>query len=225
MKKILLSLLLTLTLVSWSSNPSQIVVHHHHYTTYYNSLLREPDSVTWSLTSGMVSLAKVSRKDEFAQDPSIPNSATPKDYDVNGKITDKRLQIDKGHLFNYEDAMGDPIDRVECFYMSNMLPQYHPFNAGDWKELEMQERTWAKTQKLYIVAGGLGTLGKLPAGENIPKFMWKAILMNGKWTVWVMLNSKTSHGHGIAYWQTTLTKFDTQSLSSYVAQNSKYSSL
>lgn len=177
-------------------------VKHHSYTTHYNATTREADSVSWYLTPQMVSCPSQARKDAFAQDKAIPNSAKPSDYANSG--------YDKGHLFNYDDAMCDPTDKVECFYMTNMLPQIHPFNAGDWKVLEMQERIWAKTQTLHIIAGGIGNAGKLKSGEVIPDYMYKAIYMNGKWTAWVMPNETTSHGHSYQYWITTLAFLDQQ---------------
>jgi endonuclease G len=148
----------------------------------------------------MVSCAPQARKDAFAQDKAIPGSATPKDYANSG--------YDKGHLFSYDDAMCDATDKVECFLMTNMLPQIHPFNAGDWKVLEIQERVWAKTATLHIIAGGIGTIGKLKSGENIPKYMYKAIYMNGKWIAWIMPNDKASHGHPYMFWHVPTAQLD-----------------
>lgn len=176
-------------------------VKHHHYTTYYNATLREPDSVAWDLTPTMVScIHTVKRKDRFKADPDIPGSAGKNDYVKSG--------YDKGHLFNYEDASCDSIDRVECFYMSNMLPQLHAFNAGDWETVERQERVWAATSPIHIIAGGMGSKGRLPAGENIPAYMWKAIYVGGKWTCWIMPNEITSKGHTFGYWEVAPAELD-----------------
>lgn len=177
-------------------------IKHHSYTTHYNAKLREADSVVWDLTPQMVSCSAQFRKDAFKADPLIPGSAIPADY--------ANSHFDKGHLFSYDDAMCNPIDKVECFLMTNMLPQIHPFNAGDWKVLEMQERVWAKTQTLHILAGGIGSLGKLRAGENVPAYMWKAIYMNGKWTCWVMPNLKTSVHHGYTFWEVPVSVLDSK---------------
>jgi DNA/RNA endonuclease G (NUC1) len=205
MKK-LISLILFLLL----SCPSFAqVVKHHSYTTYYNAGLMEPDSVVWTLTSAMVSCGKQTRVDQFAADPAIKGCAQPSDYAVN-KGKSQGNKIDLGHLFNFEDASCNAVDRVECFYTSNMLPQYDSFNKGDWKTLETQERVWAKTAALRIIAGGIGSVGKLPKGENIPKYMWKAIFMNGQWTAWIMPNDSASKGHKYAYWEQPLAELDQQ---------------
>jgi DNA/RNA endonuclease G (NUC1) len=185
-------------------------IKHHSYMTHYNADLKEPDSVSWDLTPEMEACVKHKRKDKFAQDPEIPNCASPKDYKVNIR-GDRVNQIDAGHLFNYEEANCDSIDRIECFYISNMLPQYHSFNTGDWKRLEIKEQKWAKTTILHIIAGGIGSQGKLPNGENIPQFMWKAIYMNGQWYAWIMPNIPSSKGHVYTTWMVDIKKLESES--------------
>lgn len=168
-------------------------IKHHSYTTHYNPTIGEPDSVSWQLNPNMVSCDPVTRSDRFARDPTIPNSTTPDDYKNSG--------YDQGHMFPYADAECDSTDRIECFYMSNMLPQLHALNAGDWKTLETQERKWAKDQPILIISGGFGTKGKLPSGVNIPESCWKAIFVNGHWRAWVMPNEHTSKGHKYGFWE------------------------
>lgn len=203
MKILIIYLLALSAYLTVLPNP-QTVVQHRGYKTYYDAALREPDSVSWDLAAADVQCAPQIRKDVFKADPAIKGSAAPSDYLNSG--------YDKGHLFSYDDAQCNAIDKVECFYMSNMLPQIHPFNAGDWKVLEMQERVFAKTQHLHIVAGGYGSLGKLRAGENVPAYMWKAILINGNYAVWIMPNLKTSAGHKYDKWLTGLHTFDLASI-------------
>lgn len=198
------TLLILLVALSALSASNEVAVQHHSYRTYYDAALREPDSVAWDLTPAMTACDPQARKDAFKTDPLIPGSATPGDYLNSG--------YDKGHLFSYDDAECSETDKAECFYMSNMLPQIHPFNAGDWKVLEIQGRRWARSQKLHIVAGGYGSLGKLRAGENIPAYMWKAILVNGRYAVWVMPNLKTSTGHKYDYWLTAIHSFNLDSI-------------
>lgn len=211
-------LLCALGLCAAISTPPEVVVKHHSYVSHYNPALREPDSVTWDLSPSMVQCTPPKRKDLFTADPAIPGSAKAADYTNSG--------YDKGHLFSYDDAACSALDRVECFYMSNMLPQLHPFNAGDWKTLEVQERAFAKTTPLHIVAGGFGTLGKLNAGENIPAYMWKAIYLKGAWTVWIMPNSSTkSIKHAYTYWIASIHTFDLLSIAKEIASNSKKYSL
>jgi len=195
MKKLLTIIFLVSSICSQAQT-----VKHHSYITYYDAKIKEPDSVSWDLIPAMVSCGAQARKDAFKADPLIKNSAPPGDYTNSG--------YDKGHLFCYDDAQCNQVDKLECFYMSNMLPQLHPFNAGDWKVLEMQERVWAKTKKIHIIAGGIGSLGKLKSGENIPAFMFKAILMDGKYICWIMPNKNDSHGHKYDFWEIDKKTFD-----------------
>lgn len=213
---------LILFILCWQICPAQ-TLKHHCYVAYYDAALKESDSVSWDLTPVMVSCGDVTRKNPFKTDPLLPHSASPNDYAVNSADAKNKLYnadrpswIDEGHLMSYQDAMCDPFGIFECFYMTNMLPQVHAFNAGDWKTLEVQERVWAKTATLHILAGGIGIntglknfpTGHLPSGEKIPAFMWKAIYMNGKWTAWIMPNQVTSVGHPYDYWETTTGALD-----------------
>lgn len=177
-------------------------VKHHSYTTYYNKSKGEPDSVSWDLTPFMVGCGKGGRHERFAADPAIDDCTKPSAYRNSG--------YDKGHLFPFGDAECDADDRVECFYMSNMLPQMHELNAGDWEELEKQERAWAASQPIHIIAGGCGSKGSLASGVNIPASCWKAIYVAGHWRAWIMPNEASSRGHrDISYWEVTdLKQFD-----------------
>ncbi len=199
MKKYLFLLALCATLTAVEA---QKIVHHS-YITYYNATKQEADSVNWNLTPTMVGCTDAGpRKDKFAADPQISNCPTKKAYTNSG--------YDKGHLFPYADAECDSIDKVECFYMSNMLPQLHPFNAGDWKTLETQERVWAQTQIIRIIAGGFGSKGQLASGVNIPESCWKAVYVDGKWHGYVMPNENTSKGHSFSFWEVLdIKRFDT----------------
>jgi len=188
-------LILLITLLGCALLAQSQTVVHHSYTTYYNSSKGEPDSVSWNLTPSMVNCKTTVRKNVFEPDPNIKECTKPSSYVNSG--------YDKGHLFSYEDAICNPIDRVECFYMSNMLPQLHSFNAGEWKKLEVQERQWAKTQTLHIIAGGIGSIGKLKSGVNIPAYFYKAIYMNTEWKVYIMPNSDKSQGVPLDKWLVT----------------------
>lgn len=187
----------SLTLFTISLFLSQLLsaqtVKHHSFTTYYNAQEMQPDSVSWVLTPEMVACEGKVRKDKFSVDPEIPGSVKPSAY--------KNTGYDKGHLFSWDSAKCSEIDDRECFYMSNMIPQPHPLNSGDWSTLEKQERRWAAIDTIYVIAGGFGSKGVLPSGVNIPESCWKAIYFQGKWRGWIMPNEKTSKGHKYGYWE------------------------
>lgn len=163
--------------------PTHLAVKHHHYTSYYNVASHEADSVSWDLTPAMVTCTgKPPRKDRFAEDPQITDTYKLKENYVG-------TEYDKGHLFSYEDASCDSTDRVECFYMSNMLPQPHYLNGGKWKTLEGQCRTWAQTQPLHIIAGGIGRVKTIGNGQVVvPQYCYKAVLIKGTYQCWIFPN-------------------------------------
>jgi endonuclease G len=108
---------------------------------------------------------------------------------------------DKGHLFPYADAQCNGTDRVECFRMTNMAPQLHGLNAGDWKTLETQESVWAAIQTIKIIAGCYGSIGRLNSGVNVTVSSWKAIYVNHKWRGWDMPNKSSSVVHDYLPWE------------------------
>ena len=152
----------------------EIIVSHTGYTLSYCEEYEVPYWVAYSLTKEEVSTQSASRNDNFREDPSVPTgSATLQDY--------KKSGYDRGHMapaadFRWsEDAMND------TFYLSNMCPQKHAFNAGIWSDLESAVRSIAYTdEEIYVVTGPVLTDGPYETiGENkvaVPKYYYKVIL-------------------------------------------------
>lgn len=77
----------------------------------------------------------------------------------------------------------------ESFYMTNMCPQLHSLNAGDWKSLEELARDWAKKYgNIYIATGPI--VGRQPQTIGkarkivVPEAFYKVLLRrkgNGEW--------------------------------------------
>ena len=64
---------------------------------------------------------------------------------------------------------------TECFYFSNMAPQYHSLNAGDWKTVEVWERDMAlKYDSVHIWCGNIGEIKKI-GSVSVPKECWKLV--------------------------------------------------
>lgn len=121
------------------------LIHHKGYTVSYNAETRLPDYVAWTLTPGRFEEV-VSRTDDFLPDPEVEHPVTTDDY--------KRSGYDRGHLCPAADNKWDEQAMRESFYMTNICPQNHNLNGGDWKELEEACRDWTmKWGKLYVVAG------------------------------------------------------------------------
>ncbi len=152
----------------------EIVVSHTGYTLSYDEEYEVPYWVAYSLTREEVSTQVAERNDNFREDKSIPTgSATLNDY--------KKSGYDRGHMapaadFRWsEDALND------TFYLSNMCPQLHSFNAGIWSDLESAVRSIAYDEgEIYVVTGPVLTDGPYNTiGENkvaVPKYFYKVIL-------------------------------------------------
>ena len=90
----------------------------------------------------------VERSNEFATDPTIPNSPTKLDYNQTG--------YDRGHQAPAADMKFTSQAMEECFYMTNMSPQEPSFNRGIWKDLEEDVRAWCgEKESIYVVTGAL----------------------------------------------------------------------
>ena len=70
----------------------------------------------------------------------------------------------------------------ESFYMTNICPQNHNLNRGDWKELEEACRRWAAIEPVYIVCGPIlyatpkyGYIGKKHQ-IRVPDAFFKVVL-------------------------------------------------
>ncbi len=152
----------------------EIIVTHTGYTLSYCEEYEVPYWVAYTLTREKVITQSASRKDNFREDPSVSTgSATLQDY--------KKSGYDRGHMapaadFRWsEDAMND------TFYLSNMCPQIHAFNAGIWSDLESAVRSIAyEDEEIYVVTGPVLTDGPYETiGENnvaVPKYYYKVIL-------------------------------------------------
>lgn len=126
--------------------PEQII-HHTGYTVSYNEDLKIPNWVAWILTPERFQDA-VSRTDDFLPDPSVDDPVTTDDYKHSG--------YDRGHMCPAADNKWNEQAMKESFYMTNICPQNHNLNRGDWKELEDACREWTYQNKtLYVVCGPL----------------------------------------------------------------------
>ncbi|MCQ2050685.1 MAG: DNA/RNA non-specific endonuclease [Bacteroidaceae bacterium] len=122
------------------------VIEHMGYTVSYNQSMLIPNWVAYVLDIYGVR-GDVKRTDNFCPDPDIIGpQAELSDYRNSG--------YDRGHMAPAGDMKWSSQAMEESFYLSNMCPQLHNLNNGDWKELEELLRTLTDTYpKLYIVSG------------------------------------------------------------------------
>ena len=128
-------------------NVPETILKRKGYTVSYNSRLNLPNWVAWELNRDKL-VERESRTDKFLPDPDLPadKAVTTDDY--------KRSGWDRGHMCPAADNRWNWRAMQESFYMTNICPQHHNLNRGDWKELEDRCRVWAEQEgRIYIVCG------------------------------------------------------------------------
>ena len=145
------------------------------YTVSYNRTLNLPNWVAWELNRERL-VERESRTDKFLPDPDLPiaEAVTTDDY--------KRSGWDRGHMCPAADNRWHWKAMQESFYMTNICPQHHNLNRGDWKELEDACRDWAEKEgKIYIVCGPIlykqqhQTIGR-EHRVTVPEAFFKVVL-------------------------------------------------
>lgn len=148
------------------------IISHTGYTLCYNNEWRLPQWVAYELTAEETA-GLVERKDHFYPDPQSPHpQVTTDDYRNSG--------YDRGHMAPAADMKWSETAMRESFYMTNICPQNHNLNAGDWKELEELTREWAILYgKVYVVCGPVVGENVQRIGTNqvcVPNAFFKAVL-------------------------------------------------
>ena len=165
-----------------------ITLVHNGYKTLWSSTLDYPLLVQWWDTKERIVCNHIPRKDDFGPDPLLAKETDiQKEYeDANKHQREKGLKVfDRGHMSPAADNQcsitikGKVIEasklQEECFYFTNMAPQYHSLNAGDWKKLEERTRELASIHdSVYVWCGSTGTQIVLH-GLHIPTKCWKVI--------------------------------------------------
>lgn len=157
------------------TNRNELILRRKGYTASYNKDLKIPNWVAWELTPEKL-VERESRTDKFLPDPDLPEdeAVTTNDY--------KGAGLDRGHLCPAGDNRWHWKAMQESFYMTNICPQDHNLNRGDWKELEEACRLWAQREgRIYIVCGPIlynqkhRTIGKQHR-ITVPEAFFKVVL-------------------------------------------------
>ena len=126
---------------------SELILKRMGYTVSYNMEWNLPNWVAWELNADKL-VEREGRSDRFLPDPDLMEreAVTTDDYKGSG--------WDRGHMCPAGDNRWHWKAMQESFYMTNICPQDHNLNRGDWKELEEKCRAWAKKEgAIYIVCG------------------------------------------------------------------------
>jgi len=182
MKKILLLIVVLVFSFGFATRINEEVIKlvHTNYTSFYSKELHYPLLVEWWETTAKDACPnQLPRKDQFGPDPYLKlETNLQKDYDLANKThKEKGLKgFDRGHMSPAasNECSGNEV-LSECFYFSNMAPQYHSLNAGDWKTLETLTRDIAvKQDSVEVWAGSIGVAEKF-GSLSIPTKCWKVI--------------------------------------------------
>jgi len=182
MARFLLSVLLILSLGSSAQDTVRLV--HKEFTTVFSKSKKYPVLVEWWLTKQKVSCTSpIARQDRFVPDPLLVDETDlTKDYTGSG--------FDRGHMAPAADNQCSGPDAMkECFYFSNMTPQYGSLNRGDWKTLEMRTRDLALSQdSVKVWTGSVGEKRKVER-LSIPEKCWKVIYIKktGEWLCYIFV--------------------------------------
>jgi len=191
MKKLFtINFLLFFALISFGQDV--VILKHQNYTSHFSKSKKYPVMVQWETTSAMVGCpTPLKRKDNFKPDPQLPTETNiGADYVKSG--------YDRGHVMPAADNLCQTSEiQDECFYFSNMIPQTHRLNAGDWKSLETATRDWAMiSAKVRVWSGAVGEQKKI-GSISVPTQCWKVVEIGGKKTAY-LFNNDLSNPDGFA---------------------------
>lgn len=163
-------------------NNDQQVIYHLGYTVSFSSNWNIPYWVAYELDADETEGEAVRAK-SFTPDPEVQGvTITHKDYTNSG--------YDRGHMAPAADMKWSEQAMKESFYTSNICPQHHNLNNGDWKALEEHSRDLAKEHGVIFIACGPivednhSTIG-LNNNIVVPDSFYKVLLRqkdDGNWT-------------------------------------------
>ena len=164
-----------------NNNQPEQIIEHIGYTVSYNPTWLVPNWVAYELTA-VETGGEQERSNHFKPDPLVEGDpVVTSDYSKSG--------YDRGHMAPAADMKWSEQAMRESFYMTNMCPQLHNLNAGDWKDLEELARSWAQQYgNIYIACGPIveaeyPTIGKTHT-IAVPAAFYKVFLRqtNKGWT-------------------------------------------
>lgn len=147
-------------------------VRHTYYALCYDEEHEQARWTVYILEGKKLREGRIRRTQDFRPDPKVSTrSAQLADY--------RRSGYDRGHLVPAGDFKWDSIGMSETFYLSNISPQIHEFNAGIWEEVESTVRAWARQKgRLVVYTGPLLDTIKERIGSSrvsVPRGYYKVV--------------------------------------------------
>ena len=192
MKKVFLLISIILFSIIVKSQDT-IRIKHTNYTTVFSKSKHYPVLVEWWITKSKVGCpTPLKRKNNFQPDPLLPNVTNLlEDYQGSGTA--------RGHMMPASENLCQTQSiQDECFYFSNISPQYHSLNAGDWKSVETMEKEYAKKEdSVHVWCGNIGVAKKI-GKVSVPTQCWKVMYFtkSKEWMAFLFENN-TSKPDGI----------------------------
>ena len=160
-------------------------LNHINYISVFSKSKMYPVMVEWWVTKSMVTCTTpLKRKDNFKPDPLLlKETDIAKDYVGSG--------TDRGHMMPAADNLCQTQQiQDECFYFSNMSPQYRSLNAGDWKSVEVLTRQLASQKdSVHVWCGNIGEVKRI-GRVAVPEKCWKVFYVKptNEWNAFLFVN-------------------------------------
>lgn len=139
-------------------------VKYDYITVYFNSTYRIPNCVAYELTNTQVAMADAPDAEtrdnyEFNRDKNAENCPDWWEYKNSG--------YDRGHMAPAMDMRWNKKAMSQCFFMTNMCPQKHELNDGEWRHMEEAIHNWGrKNDRLVIFTGPILSKNMKRIGEH-----------------------------------------------------------
>ena len=168
-RKLSLSLLLCVGVVLslFAQTRTNVIIKNEVFKVSYNETLEQPNWVEYDVRK----ITKVADRDGM-------DFYTVKGVYTSNSADYKNNVWDKGHMAPAAAFTDSYKNLKTTFSYLNCSLQFDKLNRGAWRELEAQERTWAKkygTIQVRIVLHFEADHEVLPTGGHVPSGYWKHI--------------------------------------------------
>ena len=185
MRLLFINLYLTICVFGFSQDT--IRINNTNYSTLFSISKKYPLVVDWWITSSKVTCKNpIPRKNIFYPDPKVTEHS-------NLESSYKKSGFDRGHMSPAADNQCQTKEVLrESFYYSNISPQYHSLNAGEWKKLEIYCRDLAKKyDSIHVWSGNIGEMKKI-GSVSVPEYCWKVVFIKktNEWLFFIFKNTK-----------------------------------
>ncbi len=158
-----------------SCGDGEHVLAYEGFTVSYNHNTLVPDWVAYELLDSELNGAYDTKSSNFSRDPNLEGcQASREDYSHSG--------WDRGHMAPKADMRWSSAAYWQSHYFTNICPQNHKLNAGDWNSLERKVRNLAKEYgRVWVICGPIFTTGEFgtigQAKVHVPDKFFKALLI------------------------------------------------